>query len=183
MKMTICTVDESQRKAAKVAGFTYLFTLPFVVFANFAIHDRLIVASNAAETARNIMAHERLFRVSIACDRIYCAGLVVLLTALYVILQPVNRGLALLAAFSRFVYALMWVLMTLNLFYALRLLSGADYLRVFQADRLHSLARLYLSTRFEQYYVGLLFWGLASAVCGYLWLSRTISPEHWLPSV
>jgi len=46
--MTITTVDESQRKAAKVAGFTYLFTLPFVVFANFAIHDRLIVAYCAA---------------------------------------------------------------------------------------------------------------------------------------
>jgi len=129
------------------------------------------------------MAHERLFRVSIACDLIYCAGLVVLLTALYVILQPVNRGLALLAAFSRLVYALMWVLMTLNLFYALRLLSTADYLRVFEADRLHSLARLYLSTRFEQYYVGLLFWGLASAVCGYLWFKSDYIPEHWLPSV
>src|SRR5207245_8728324 len=105
MKMTICTVDESQRKAARVAGFTYLFTLPFVVFANFAIHDRLIVAGNAAETARNIMAHERRFRVSIACALIYCAGLVVLLTALYVILAPVNRRLAFIAAFSRLVYA------------------------------------------------------------------------------
>src|SRR2546427_2483418 len=145
MKMTTCTVAESQRKAAKVAGFTYLFTLPFVVFANFAIHDRLIVAGNAAETARNIMAHERLFRISIACDLIYCAGLVVLLTALYVILKPVSRGLAVLAAFSRLVYALMWVLMTLNLFDVLRLLSGADYLRVFEADRLQALARLDLS--------------------------------------
>ncbi len=57
MKKTITTVDESQRKAAKVAGFTYLLTLPFVVFANFAIHDRLIVPGNAAETARNILAH------------------------------------------------------------------------------------------------------------------------------
>src|SRR5437879_13573492 len=115
MKMTICAVYELQRKAAKVAGFTYLFALPFVVFANFAIHDRLIVAGNAAETAQIIMAHERLFRVSIACDLIYCAGLVVLLTALYVILQPVDRGLALLAAFSRLVYALIWVLLTVNL--------------------------------------------------------------------
>src|SRR5437773_10243647 len=108
MKMTICTVDESQRKAAKVAGFTYLLTLPFVVFANFALHDRLIVAGNAAETARNIIAHERLFRVRITCDLIYCAGLVVLLTALYVILQPVHRGVAALAACSRLVHALEW---------------------------------------------------------------------------
>jgi hypothetical protein len=92
-----------------------------VVFANFGIHARLIVAGNAAETARNIMAHERLFRIGIACGLIYGAGLVVLLTALYVILKPVDRGLALLAAFWRLVYALMWVLMTLNLFEALRL--------------------------------------------------------------
>jgi uncharacterized protein DUF4386 len=58
-----------------------------------AIRDRLIVENNAAETARNILAHERLFRIGIAGDLIYCAGVVVLLTALYVILRPVNRGL------------------------------------------------------------------------------------------
>jgi hypothetical protein len=170
-------IDESQRKAAKVAGFTSLFTLPFVVFANFAIHDRLIVAGNVAETARNIIAHERLFRISIACDLIYCAGVLVLLTALYVILEPVNRSLALLAAFWRVVYALMWVRMTLNLFDALRLLSGADYLRVFEAERLQTLARLYLSARFDQYYVGLLFWGLASTVCSYLWFKSGYIPR------
>lgn len=170
-------IDESQRKAAKVAGFTSLFTLPFVVFANFAIHDRLIVAGNVAETARNIIAHERLFRISIACDLIYCAGVLVLLTALYVILEPVNRSLALLAAFWRLVYALMWVRMTLNLFDALRLLSGADYLRVFEAERLQTLSRLYLSARFDQYYVGLLFWGLASTVCSYLWFKSGYIPR------
>ncbi len=90
--MTTRTIDESQRKAARVAGFAYLLTLPFVVVANFAIHDRLIVAGNFADTARNIMAHERLFRISIACDLIYCTGVVVVLTALYVILKPVKRS-------------------------------------------------------------------------------------------
>src|SRR5713226_3590652 len=88
--MTITAIDESQRKAARVAGFISLFTLPFVVFANFAIHDRLIVAGNVAETARNIIAHERLFRFSIACDLIYCAGLVILLTALRDLMQAGN---------------------------------------------------------------------------------------------
>ena len=61
--MTISTIDDSQRTAARVAGFTCLFTMAIVVFANFRIHERLIVAGNAAETARNIMAHERLFRI------------------------------------------------------------------------------------------------------------------------
>ena len=175
--MTISTIDNSQRTAARVAGFTCLFTMAIVVFANFVIHERLIVAGNAAETARNIMSHERLFRLGIACGLIYCAGLVLLLTALYVILKPVNWSLALLAAFWRLVYALVWLLMTLNLFEALRLLSGADYLRVLEAERLQALASLYLGARFDQYYVGLLFYALASTVCSYLWFKSNYLPR------
>lgn len=176
-EMTIGSIDESQRQAAKVAGWAYLITFATVVYVNFAIHDRLIVASNSAETARNILAHERLFRVGIAGDLIYCIGTVVLLTALYVILKPVNQGLALLAAFLRLVWVLMWLAMTLHLFDALRLLNGADYLRAFETERLQALARLYLGTRFDYYYVGLLFGALASTVCGWLWLKSRYIPR------
>jgi hypothetical protein len=175
--MIISTIDESQRKAARVAGFAYLISFASVVSVEFGIHERLIVSGNPAETARNIMAHERLFRVGIAGDLIYCAAVVVLLIALYVILKPVSRGLALLAAFWRFVWVLMWVLMTVNLFDALRLLSGADYLRVLDAERLQTLARLYLNARGDQYYVGLLFCGLASTVCSCLWFKSTYIPR------
>jgi Domain of unknown function (DUF4386) len=175
--MAIYTIDESQRKAATVAGFAYLITFATVVYVNFGIHARLIVKNSAAETARNILAHERLFRIGIAGDLMYCAGVVVLLTALYVILKPVNRGLALLAALWRLVWVLMWLLMTLNLFDALRLLSGADYLRAFEAERLQALARLYLGTSFDYYYVGLLFGALASTVCGYLWFKSRYIPR------
>jgi Domain of unknown function (DUF4386) len=175
--MTISPIGDSQRQAAKVAGLAYLSSFAAVVFAQFRIHDRLIVDGNVAETARNILAHERLFRVGIACDLFYCAGTVVLLTALYTILKPVNRSLALLAAFCRLVYALLWVLMTLNLFDALRLLRGADYLQAFEAERSQALATLYLRARFDQYYVGLLFCGLASTVCGYLWFKSGYIPK------
>ena len=173
--MTI-TIDDSQRKAARVAGLAYLFTFAIVVYVNFAIHDRLI-ADNAAETARNILAHERLFRIGIVGDLIYCAGVVVLLTVLYVILGSVNRGLALLAAFWRLVWVLMWLFMTLNLFDALRLLRAPDYLRALETERLQALARLYLGTRFDYYYVGLLFGSLASAVCAYLWFKSRYIPR------
>jgi hypothetical protein len=160
-------IDESQQKAAKVAGLAYLLPLAPVMIANLAILQRLIVTGNPAETARNILAHERLFRISIACDLIYCVGVVVLITSLYVVLKPVNQNLALLAAGGRLIYAFTWVLISLNLFTALRLLSGADYLRAFGADRLQNLVRLYLSG-FDQYYVGLLFYGLGATASSYL---------------
>lgn len=175
--MAIAVIDESQRTAAKVAGLAYLFSFAAVVFAQFRIHDRLVVDSNAAETARNILAHERLFRIGIACDLFYSVGTIVLLAALYLILKPANRGLALLAAFFRLVYAVVWILMTLNLFDALRLLRSADYLQAFDAAHLQALATLYLRARFDQYYVGLLFCGLASALCAYLWFKSNYIPK------
>src|SRR5271165_1258663 len=174
--MVVNTIEQSQRTAAKVAGFAYLITFATVVYVNFGIHDRLIVEDNA-ETARNILAHERLFRIGIAGDLIYCAGVVVLLTALYVILKPVSRGLALLAALWRLVWVFMWLQMTLNLFDALRLLSGADYLQALEVGQTQALAKLDLSTSFDYYYVALLFGALASTVCGYLWFKSGYIPR------
>ena len=103
--------------------------------------------------------------------------MVVLLTALYVVLKPVNRGLALLAAFWRLVWVLMSPVMTLNLFDALRLLSGADYLRALEAERLQALARFDLGRRFDYYYVGLLFGALASTASAYLWFKSRYIPR------
>ncbi len=175
--MTSSAIDQSQRTAAKVAGFSCLFGMAIVVFANYAIFERLIIPGNAAETARNIVAHQRLFRIAVACNITYSTGVVVLLAALYIILKPVNRGLALVGALFRLVFALMWLLTALNMLGALRLLGSASYLQVFEADRLQALARLDLAANFDAYYVGLPFFGLASTVCSYLWFKSNYIPR------
>ena len=175
--MTISMIDNSQRTAAKVAGIAGLLTMAIVVFANYGLLNPLIVPGNLAETARNIVAHEQSFRIIVICFLIYSAGVVVLLTALYVILRPVNRGLALVGALFRLVFAMLWLLTTLNLLSALRLLGSASYLQVFEADRLQALARLYLAANFDDYYVGLPFFGLAATVCSYLWLKSNYIPK------
>jgi uncharacterized protein DUF4386 len=174
---SIAGFDEAQSKAARVAGFTFLFGIAIVVLANYGINFRLIVPGNAVDTARNIVAHETLFRINIACNLIYVMNVVVQLAALYVILKPVNRSLALVAAFCRLVFALMWGFTALDSLGALRLLGTAAYLPVFQADQLQALARLHLSASFDAYYVGLPFWGLASTVCSYLWIKSRYIPR------
>lgn len=174
--MTIRAIDEPQRQAARIAGLACLISFVTVVAVNFGIFARLIVGGNPAETARNILAHETLFRIGVAGDLVYCVVVVILLTALYVILKPVSQGLALLAVFGRLVHVFMWILMTLNLFTALRLLGDADYSRAFGPDQLPALARLYLSG-YDAYYVGLLFWGLGAAVGSYLWFKSNYIPR------
>jgi hypothetical protein len=175
-EMTLSPIENSQRTAARVAAFAYLVTFAIVVYIHYGILWRL-TTGNAAETARNILAHEQFFRVGIAGDVLYCAGLVVLLTALYVVLRPVNRGLALLATFMWLGWVFMWLLITLNLFDALRLLHGGDSLQALGADQLQALASFYLHTGFDRYYVGLLFWGLASMLCACLWFKSRYIPR------
>ena len=169
--------EESQRKAARVAGVAFLFAMAIVVVANYGINFRLVVPGNAVDTARNVMANETLFRLNIACNLIYLLNVVVLLTALYVILKPVNRNLALVATFCRLVVAWMWGVSALNMLGALRLLGDAVYLPVFKADQLQTLARLHLTAGYDAYYVGLPFWGLASTVCSYLWFKSRYIPR------
>jgi hypothetical protein len=175
--MTTSTIDDSQRKAAKVAGFSGLVAVAIVVFANYALLNPLIVPGNAAETARNLVAHETQVRVVATCFLTYSASVIVLLAALYVILRPVNRTLALVGALFRLVFAMLWLLATLNLLGALRLLGSAPYLQVFEADRLQALARLSVAANFDDYYAGLPFFGLAATVCAYLWLKSNYIPK------
>jgi Domain of unknown function (DUF4386) len=177
LSRTSSTIEPAQRTAAKVAGFSGLFAMAVVVFANYGLLNPLIVPGNAAETARNIVAHETQFRVAITCFLIYSASVVVLLAALYVILKPANRGLALVGALFRLVFALLWLLTTLNMLGALRLLSSATYVQVFEADRLQALARLHIGANFDDYYVGLPFFGLAATVCAYLWFKSNYIPK------
>jgi hypothetical protein len=166
----------AQQKAAKIAGLSCLLTIAIIIVANFGINARLMVVGNAVETAKNILAHETLFRLSIIAYLIYCAGIIVLLTSLYTILRPVNKTAALLATFLRLVFALVWISVALNFFTALRLISSNDYLRVFEADRLQALAKVYLSG-YDAYYIGLLFWSLASTLCSWLWYKSGYIPK------
>ena len=175
--MVTNTIESSQRTAAKVAGVSLLFSMVIVVFANYVLLNPLIVRGNAAETARNIMAHEAQFRVALACFLTYSASVIVLLAALYVILKPVDQGLALVGALFRLVFAIMWLLSTLNMLGALRLLSGASYLQIFEANRLQALARVSVAGTFDDYYIGLPFFGLAATVCAWLWLKSNYIPK------
>src|SRR5215468_11281128 len=170
-------ITTSQRTAAKVAGIAGILAFALVVFGNYVLLNPLIVPRNAADTARNILAHETQFRIALTCFIAYGIGTVVLLSALYVIFAPVNRGLALAGAMFRLVFAILWLIAPLNSLAALRLLGDATYLKVFEPDRLQALARVQLAGSFDDYYVGLPFFGLAATVCAYLWLKSKYIPR------
>lgn len=163
--------------AARAIGLVNILAFALLVVAEFALLGPLIVDADAVQTAHNFLAHEETLRLAITCDLIYCVGIVVSAAAYYVIFRPINRGLALFAMLSRLVYGIVWTMMTITFYYALRLLGSAQYLHAFDSRQLEALARVAVASRFELYYVGLLFGALSSTVCGYLWLKSGYIPR------
>jgi hypothetical protein len=135
----------TNKKTARMAGFLYLLYIVVSIFANVLGRSKLIVLGDAATTARNIIESAWQFRIGFVVDLV--AALLFLLTAwaLYVLLKQVNENLALLFLLLNLVGVAVWCVSDLFLITSQLLLSGADYLKVFQTDQLQALAMLFLN--------------------------------------
>ena len=174
--MTIDAIDASQRTAARVVGLAYLVAMATAVLG-FAIRSELMVPGNAAETARLISDSEGLFRLGLLSDLVTYIVDIVLITALYVVLRPANKNLALVAVCWRLMETAVLTVATLNGFAILRALSGADFLGAFEADALHAMTRLSLQAYGDAYRVGFVFLGLGSALFSWVWLRSRYVPR------
>src|ERR1700731_4552740 len=136
MKKT--TAQFSPQAYARIGGVLYLIIIAAGLFAEGFVGNKLVVPTDAAATATNIMAHETLFRLGIAADlgTFWCA--VALTMILYVLLKPVNRNLALLMVFFNLVQDAIGGINELNSYRALQLLGRAEYLKVFSQEQLQA---------------------------------------------
>src|ERR671918_9329 len=102
--MTNRNLEVTPVRFARVAGVGLLVMVAAAIFSNL-VTQNLVVSGNASRTATNIAAQQLLFRIGI-CGWLVVAALdVVVGLALYVVLQPVNWSLSLLAAWFRLAYA------------------------------------------------------------------------------
>jgi len=60
--------ETSPRLKARIAGGLYLIIIVAGAFAEAFVRGRLVVAGKAAATARNILAHEVLYRLGFAAE-------------------------------------------------------------------------------------------------------------------
>jgi hypothetical protein len=169
-------IEPSPQTAARLAGFLYLFTNAIAIFA-FFMRVRPIVRGNAVETARNIVASERLYRIGTATELVTVVGVLVLVAALYAVLRPIGPSVALVAVFLRLAENFVLAASTLNVYAALALLGGADYLRAVDPQQLQALAYNFLRVHGAGFDIGFTFLGLGSAVFSYLWLRSRYIPR------
>lgn len=160
-----------------MAGLLYFIYMVATIFAN-ASRTKLIVFGDAIATANNILASEWLFRIGFVSDVL--AGLLFLLAAwaLYVLLKPVNKNIALLFLLLNLGGVAVQCINMLNLFSAVLLLSGADYLKVFQIDQLQTFAMFFLYLYKYGFMIAQFFYGAWLFPLGYL-----VFKSGYLPNI
>ena len=154
-------------RSAKIAGLFYLIFILLLPIAT-SIRSQLVVSGDAAATAQKIMANELLFRVSFVTELVAAVFFVLAAWALYVLLRPVNKNLALLFLLLNLCGVVIECLGVLDLSTALSLLSGTDYLVVFPAVQLQAQALMYINQYTNGFMIAQIFFGTWLLPLGYL---------------
>ncbi len=158
--MTISTLDESQCKAARVAAILYLLIAVTAPIGLLYVPGKLIVPGNATATANNIRASEWLVRIGIGSELFHQIVGIFLVLALYRLFKAVNERHALQMVILSLTAVPMVLLNVLNEIAALVLVSGADFLSVFDVRQLDAMAMLFLRLHSQGIIVASIFWGL-----------------------
>lgn len=175
--MTKHIVDTSQHKAAKIAGFMFLFSLIVPLLNWTFVLSKFNIAGDPIATAKNIMANELLFRFGITIELIMSVGLIVLALALYIILKPVNKNLALFALLLKLVEATIMAVTVLVPFIALQVLNGDTYLTVFTPEQLQFPIGLIFNSHTAITSIPMVFLGLDMIVFSYLFFKSKYIPK------
>ena len=161
-------VEASPRALSRIGGALYLIIIVVGIFGEAFVRGRLVVSGDATATAANIRSMESLWRFGIAAELFLLICAVVLALIFFVLLRPVSRDLALLAAFFNLVSIALEAAYSLHLLAALFPLGNAGYLKAFQPEQLDAMATLSVRSHGHGFGISLIFFGCFCLVAGYL---------------
>lgn len=167
----------SAQTYARTAAVLMLLSLLAGGFGEAYVPSRLIVSSDATATAHNLQALQSLFRLGFVGYLIEATCDIALSLLFYVLLRPVRKNIALLAAFLGLVSTASFAAAELFYLAPSLILSGAPYLNTFTPAQLNSLALL----SFKLFTFGGMmftaFYGVAWILRGYLIFRSAYLPK------
>jgi len=174
--MTERISEASPWPSARITGVVYLLYFLTAIFAVVLVRG-IVVSGDASATANNILAHQALFQSGFAIGLIGTALYIAVTVLFYGLFRPVNRSIALLAAFFSLVGCAVQASGSLFQVAPLIVLEGSHYLSVFTVEQLQALALLFLKLNAQAGYINIIFFGLFDIVIGYLIFRSTFLPR------
>ncbi len=164
------------RLEARIAGVAYLFVIAGGIFAEAFVRGALVEYGDAGATARNIIAHEGLYRAGLAADLVNIPLYTIVTAILYLLFKPVSRTLSLVAAMFSVVGIAIGSTVMLFHYAPLPLLRDPSYVNAFRGGDNHALALLFIHLHGMGYDVSLVCFGCYCLLIGYLIVRSTFLP-------
>jgi len=170
------STDMSPRTMARMGGVLFLATILGGVVAQAFLSDRLVVAGDAAATARNIVAHQSILRAAFTIFMIEMACQIAATAVFYALLRPVDRSLARAAAAFGYIGSGIKILSRLFFYAPLFVLGGSPYLSAFTQSQLEAISYLLIRINNQGAGMACIFFGVSTMMVGWLMLR-----SHFLP--
>jgi hypothetical protein len=174
---TAAGINVSPRLAGRIAGWGILAIALMAPFAEFYVRQRLVVREDAGATAINLAAHETLFRLGIVAFLVVIILDVVVAWGLYVLLKPVSQSVAVLMAWARLAFAVIFAVAVVSLLSAVHLVTDPTYQAAFQPTQRNAQMMASLNAFSAGWAVALVFFGLHLILIGYLAIKSGYMPK------
>ena len=164
----------SINKIARTAGLLYLFYIVTSVVAN--LFGKFVFVE-APVTIEHILTHASQFRIGFVINLFSVAFFLLAAWALYVLLKPVNKDLALLFLLFNVAGFAVWLFSSLCLFASLILLNGTEAIKAFQPDQVQALAVFFFGVYKTGVVIAQVPYGVWLFPLGYLVLKSRFLPK------
>jgi hypothetical protein len=166
--MTPRSPSTSPQTLARLGGGLYLAIIVFGMFSEGFVMSKLVVAGDAAATARNILGSAELWTGAVVLNVLLVLCAVPLQWVEYVLLRPVSKSLVLLALVLNLVSLSVESVSKVFMLLVLPTLESPQYAQAVGPQQVAVLAHLLLQAHGVAFNLALLFFGLTCLVNGYL---------------
>jgi hypothetical protein len=161
-------------KIARTAGLLYLLYMITSFIAN--LFGKFVFVE-APVTVNRIMTHAVQFRIGFVINLFSVVLFLFAAWALYVLLKPVNKDLAVLFLLFNVAGFAVWLFTSLCLFGSLVILNGTEAFKAFQPDQLHALAVFFFGLYKTGVVIAQVPYGVWLFPLGYLVLKSRFLPK------
>ncbi len=172
----------SVRRAARIAGISYILIYALAIFANFMVVEAMVVGDDASATVANITESIGMFRLGLIAFLVVFLLDVIVAWALHVVFRRVDREVSLLTAWFRLTYTMFLGAGLVYFFEVVQLLGDASYVATLSTAQVNAQVMLSLNSFETTWLIGLAAFGVHLMLLGRLairsgWVPRSMT---WL---
>jgi len=176
MAATIIRSETSPQTYARIGGILYLLIIGLGIFYEVIVRDSIIVPGDASATMASLKENDFFWRLGIVAEFLSSIIGFGLILIMYKLTKPVNKDLAMLAAFFNLSAATIQTVYIIQLVEVLFPIGTSEYLQAFTTEQLGAMVSLSMKSHVFGFGIALLMFGPYFLITGFL-----IYKSNYLP--